>query len=635
MKPSSGRAVAALLAIALCIVEERSASALPEEAQTCLACHSTEGGGAPVSLTGFDASIHKSLTCTSCHTGATEAPHPVRPPPVDCGDCHTSAARGIKTSPHGRALSAGVGKKPAAACLVCHGGKAHAITPVADPRSPVSRSRQLSLCQSCHQDPAKTPAHLSRLHPVSTYSKTVHGLKAAEGNTKAALCGDCHGTHDIRPGIDAASRVSRNRIVETCGRCHESQSTAYSSGVHGRARAEGTKEAPTCTDCHGEHDVAAVNSADSRVSSVTIIATCSGCHSAERIVGKFGLLTNRVTSFNDSYHGLAASRGMTRAANCASCHGWHEILPSSDPASTIHPNNLAKTCGACHQGAGASFGGGSVHSHLSKSASGANLASFFRLFYLILIPLLVGGMLLHNLIDLARHSLGGPQAPLKEDHGGMLLSVSERTQHAVLVVSFITLAYTGFALEYPHSWWTTLAGGGLSEESRRWIHRAAAVALVLAGLYHACYLTLTAVGRKRLSALLPAWRDLVDPFIVCAYNLRLSRRIPRLARFSYIEKAEYWALAWGTVVMVATGAVLAFNRFSLAHFPLVVIEVARVIHLMEAILACLSIIVWHFYWVMFDPEIYPMNWAWLTGKAKWWPFKAPEKNADRKESPEK
>ncbi|MBI4060942.1 MAG: hypothetical protein HY403_05870 [Elusimicrobia bacterium] len=632
MKPSPGRAVAAFLAIAFWVLPKGFVHALPEEAETCLACHSRAGGAPATTLAGFDASAHKGLECASCHGGAAEAPHAALPPPVDCGACHASAARGIKISPHGHAVSAGAGKKPAGACLVCH-GKAHAIAKVSSSRSPASRSRQVGLCASCHQDPAKTPSHLSRLRPVSTYAKTVHGLKAAEGNAKAALCGDCHGTHDIRPGIDPASRVSRNRIAETCGRCHESESTAYSSGVHGRARAEGTKEAPTCTDCHGEHDVVSVNSPRSHVSSGTIVATCSGCHASERIIGKFGLPAGQVTSFNDSYHGLAASRGLTRAANCASCHGWHEILPSSDPASSIHPNNLAKTCGTCHPGAGLSMGGGgSVHSHLSKSASNGNPASFFRLFYLVLIPLLVGGMLLHNLIDLARHGLGGPRASLKEDQGGVLLNASERAQHAVLAVSFLALAYTGFALEYPNLWWTAPAG---SEEFRRWIHRAAAAALVLIGLYHACYLAFAAAGRERLAALLPARRDLIDPLRVIAYNLRLSRRLPLLARFSYIEKAEYWALAWGALVMVATGAVLAFNRFSLAHFPLWVIETARVIHLMEAVLACLAIVVWHFYWVIFDPEVYPMNWAWLTGESEWRPLKAPPRSADPESPREK
>jgi len=160
----------------------------------------------------------------------------------------------------------------------------------------------------------------------------------------------------------------------------------------------------------------------------------------------------------------------------------------------------------------------------------------------------------------------------------------------------------------------------LGEEGRRWIHRWAAGGLIAVGCYHAGYLAFSSAGRKRLQALRPVFRDLRDPFEVLAYNLGLRRSRLLLNRFSYIEKSEYWALVWGTAVMIVTGAVLIFHNQSLTYWQLWVVEVARVVHFMEAVLACLAIVVWHFYWVMLDPEVYPMSWAWLVGSAKWKPF---------------
>jgi cytochrome b subunit of formate dehydrogenase len=196
------------------------------------------------------------------------------------------------------------------------------------------------------------------------------------------------------------------------------------------------------------------------------------------------------------------------------------------------------------------------------------------------------------------------------------MTVPERIQHAALMITFSLLAWSGFALKFPFSWWAypiTLLGG---EEPRRSFHRAAALFFVVVGLLHVGYMLFDRKGRERLKALLPARRDLADPLRLFLFNLGLSDARPLLARWSYIEKAEYWALVWGSGVMVATGTVLVFHNAALTALPLWVIETSRVIHYMEAILACLSILVWHLYWVVYDPDVYPMNWAWLTGRSR-------------------
>jgi cytochrome b subunit of formate dehydrogenase len=84
---------------------------------------------------------------------------------------------------------------------------------------------------------------------------------------------------------------------------------------------------------------------------------------------------------------------------------------------------------------------------------------------------------------------------------------------------------------------------------------------------------------------------------------------------TYVEKIEYWAFAWGTCVMAATGFLLWFNSFALRHFPKWVTDASTALHYYEAILATLSILIWHLYTVIFDPDVYPMDRSWITGMA--------------------
>jgi len=140
------------------------------------------------------------------------------------------------------------------------------------------------------------------------------------------------------------------------------------------------------------------------------------------------------------------------------------------------------------------------------------------------------------------------------------------------------------------------------------------VAMVAAGAWHISYLAFTRSGRALFRDLLPAKRDFTDPWKVLRYNLGLSKAKPAFPRFCYIEKVEYWALVWGTLLMAATGAILWFENTSMGLFTKLGYDISRTVHFYEAILATLAIIVWHFYFVICNPDVYPMNLAWLTGK---------------------
>jgi len=137
--------------------------------------------------------------------------------------------------------------------------------------------------------------------------------------------------------------------------------------------------------------------------------------------------------------------------------------------------------------------------------------------------------------------------------------------------------------------------------------------MVLACLWHLAYLP-TRRGRAHLWAMLPRYQDVREAVLNLAYLLGLRAEPPGFDRFSYIEKAEYWALIWGSVVMAGTGFMLWFENWTLKFLAKWVLDVATLVHYYEAWLAASAILVWHFYYVIFNPDVYPMDWTWLTGK---------------------
>jgi formate dehydrogenase gamma subunit len=401
-----------------------------------------------------------------------------------------------------------------------------------------------------------------------------------------------------------------SRLAKTCGECHEQEAVDLEESVHGKALAEGRREAPTCTDCHSEHRIEGLAGSTPDHIAADV---CSNCHASERLNTKYRLPPDRVRTFMESYHGLASKYGSTLAANCGSCHGYHRILPSSDPASTIYPKNLVKTCGKCHPGAGENFALSKVHVDAAEAGNGADLGQtvnwWVRRIYLVLIFLTIGGMLLHNWLTFYRKVRDRYR---QADHSVIRMDFSQRAQHMTLAVSFIILAITGFALRFPESWVSKALGS--NEAFRSWTHRIAGVVMLLVGVYHLFYLISGREGRRFFRAMLPVRKDIKDLTTNAKYLTGLSQQKARIGRFGYSEKVEYWAVVWGTIIMGATGLAIWFKMDVTRFLPRWAVSVATTIHYYEAVLACLAILVWHFYHVMFDPDVYPMNWAAWNGK---------------------
>ena len=110
--------------------------------------------------------------------------------------------------------------------------------------------------------------------------------------------------------------------------------------------------------------------------------------------------------------------------------------------------------------------------------------------------------------------------------------------------------------------------------------------------------------------MLPAPRDVTVALGTLAYYVHLRPHPPHGGQFNYAEKAEYWAFMWGTGVMALTGLLLWFENTALQYLPSWTEDVATALHFYEAILATLAILVWHLYWVIFDPDVYPRDWTW-------------------------
>jgi cytochrome b subunit of formate dehydrogenase/5-methylcytosine-specific restriction endonuclease McrA len=581
----------------------------------CLTCHGdatfTDGSGHSIAVdqNKFKHSVHGSMfTCVDCHTDVKSLVHDAPPKKITCDQCHADEGQGYAHSIHAKATQAG---KIPASCQDCH-GDIHAIVSGDDPKSTVSRSNIPLTCGRCHGQKFLMESNGESAQPFISYQESVHGRAVANGSQKAAVCTDCHGVHEILPANDPKSPISKIAVATTCGKCHTEVAGTFTASIHGQALARGNMLAPTCTDCHGIHSIKRHTDPNSPVAEQNVSRDiCARCHEGVRLSQEFGVPGNRVTSYFDSYHGLASEGGSVVAANCSSCHGVHNILPSGDPHSTINRANLDATCGQCHKGVTQKFTRTPVHLQ-SGSRSGdidSVAVRWVRWIYIPLILLVIGGMFLHNAIiwrskAVARRQMMNPFMAR--------MTVNQRWQHLVLLSSFIVLVITGFALKFPDTWFAHTLGMG--EHLRGIIHRVAGVILIAAGIYHVFYLAAAREGRRLLRDIAPRPKDAFDALAAMRYYLGLSKEKPKFGRFNYAEKAEYWALVWGTALMGLTGIMIWAKVWVGDLFARWWVDVATAVHFYEAILATLAILVWHFYQVFFDPDVYPMNWAWWDGK---------------------
>jgi cytochrome b subunit of formate dehydrogenase len=594
--------------------------AVPDNA-TCLGCHGdksltgNDSTGKEISMSvdadSFKVSSHGSMACVDCHTdlaSATDFPHSDKLKPVDCGSCHSEVQEIFAGSAHGKALE----NPNAPTCASCH--TRHSILPHSNPAATTSARNLPYTCASCHHKIVlKEDPDIRITDSFDRYMKGIHAEGISKGIGSAASCNDCHGTHDLYKASDPRSLANKMNIPKTCSKCHNDIYIQYERGIHGKALAAGILDAPNCTDCHGEHEIRKIDDPTAPVNSSNLAEyVCGKCHNDPTVVEKYGLPQGQFTSYQDSYHGLAVRGGSLKAANCISCHRAHEILPSSNAMSSINKDNIVETCQKCHPRANAKFA--TSYTHKTASIQFNRLDWWVRFIYIIAIVAIIGGMLGHNGVILGsyiaekhRHNKGLPT--ITRFTGNMVF------QHLVLTFAFVTLVITGFALKFPGAWWVSVINFlGVHEDSRSVIHRVAAVFLIYITVHHTLFVLFTKRGKEELRGLMPNLQDLKDVFLNLRFHLGLSKQHPLYDQYDYTEKAEYWALVWGTLAMAATGFVLWFPTFFTGFMPAWIVKIAETIHYYEAWLATLAIGVFHFFFVIFHPEQYPMSFAWLTGK---------------------
>ena len=312
-------------------------------------------------------------------------------------------------------------------CLGCHNDKGMTVNlPSGESRSlyvDLQSFRQsvhgnkLS-CTDCHQDmtslphetrPFKTKRDFTlayyeqckRCH-FANYTKTLDSvhLKALErGDRMAPTCVDCHGAHDIAP-----SHKPKSRLSQTCAKCHRGVFEVYAKSVHGRFL-EKSDDVPGCTDCHRSHDVAGPRNGNWQKRTPEL---CSNCHANKTLMKKYGLSTAVSQTYVADFHGMTASlqgggtsRESSVVALCTDCHGVHDITKVNEPGSRVLRANLVKTCSRCHEGASENFPAAWM-SHYEPTWEKAPLVYGVQLFYDILIPFMMVGLVLQILLHFWR-----------------------------------------------------------------------------------------------------------------------------------------------------------------------------------------------------------------------------------------
>jgi cytochrome b subunit of formate dehydrogenase len=552
----------------------------------CLECHKDAA---------FSSPAHPETKCAECHTNITATPHDKLADEQKlgadaiCASCHGMAAKQLAKSVHAEH-----------SCKKCH-GPGHSVDVATNGDAKMSALGQVKSCGKCHDE------------VVEGFKNSVHGeglLKS--GLTQAApSCSDCHGTHAIQKHADDKARTGHLKSPEMCGSCHETILAHWKDeSAHGLAWQAG-KEGPVCVDCHiDEHGVQDPTSAGMRKHMPN---DCGGCH--EKLM----------ESFRDSFHGKATALGWSSVAMCSDCHTPHQNLPASDPRSSVHPDHLAATCGACHAKEVQTAGFLTFDPHVNPHDP-ATLPQL-RWIYFFMTGLLLGVFAffgIHLLLWLQRALVGKLRGEFKSGHGGSgpyvkRFSRAQIWLHVSIVVSFLLLAVTGLPLKFAAAPWATTMikylGGA---QSAGILHRIAAIitfgyfAVHLAGIVYQMFVK----GEKGFlwgwRSMVPQPRDVTDFIANIKYFLYLGPK-PKFDRFTYWEKFDYLAVFWGVAMIGFSGLMLWFPEYFAKVLPGWALNAAYIIHSDEALLATGFIFLFHFFHTHLRPEAFPMDPVIFTG----------------------
>ena len=561
--------------------------------------------------------------CAECHEDVafTSTAHP----DLVCSDCHTNVTAGHK----------GADLEPLTedmSCGECHGSVQRAIK-----RS--AHGKGNATCIECHGAPheihqagdlASAVSSVNQIKQcgachddppelVDGYLTSEHGKALLlSGLINAPSCSSCHGDHQILATDKDRAATSHTHSPEMCGECHQLLLNEWQdNSAHGLAWRAG-EEGPVCVDCHSSHQIGDPTTAASRLASAD---NCGGCHEAY------------LTSFRDSFHGKADELGMSGGAICSDCHTPHSNRAADHPESSVHADNVLQTCSNCHENVTAAFATFDPHNDPT------NPDDIFAVYivWVFMTSLLVGVFAffgVHDALWLQRSLVGVLRGEFDEERYGNSGKYIQRFRrknmrmHVVIITTFMLLALTGLPLKFHGAAWAQQLVdilGGI--DSTRFIHRVAAIGTFGYMLVHILDVLIRSVFRKERgmfwgpNSMTPQPKDLFDFIGNIRYFLYLGERPPG-DRWTYFEKFDYLAVFWGVMMIGISGLFLWFPDFFTSFLPGWTLNAAYVIHSDEALLATGFIFFFHFFHTHLRPESFPMDLVIFTGRMSLERFKA-------------
>jgi len=588
--------------------------------QSCLKCHenrdlhkTVDGKQISLYVSNKDQknSAHSQVTCVKCHSDVD--PRLKRPcktaGKVECASCHIKS--GDEYHIGGHAKSRDGGNTDAPECVTCHG--VHDIKASHIEESRTYRAKIPELCGNCHNTGSdlKEMNELSEADALIDYSKSVHGRGLTEkGLLPSAICTDCHTAHSSLNHTDPNSSIHEKNLPSTCATCHKGIYNEFVNSIHFSNDSKELAEMPSCADCHSAHKISPVKK-DKFMTEVT--DQCGECHK------------KLSETYLETMHGKAYHLGYLGSAKCSDCHGSHNILPASDPKSSISLHNIVGTCQQCHEDANKKFTGYLTHAtHHDPDKYPA-----LHYTYIAMTTLLVGVFSffgLHTLLWLPR-SIRQLRKRRKEEkehkhrYYVKRFDTKHRITHLFVIISFLSLALTGMMLKFSGMAWASFlaeAIGGVMVAGK--IHRLAALMTIGYFVSHLIIL-LKHKGKTRQNwkefvfgkdSMMFNLKDFKDFWGTMKWFLHLGPR-PNYSRWTYWEKFDYFAVFWGVFVIGISGLMLWFPEYFTLFVPGWLINVATIIHSDEALLATGFIFTIHFFNTHLRPEAFPMDKVIFTG----------------------
>ena len=542
---------------------------------TCLACHGNEGFAVPgadgkphqlhVIKNKFGKSVHGKRACVECHTDITAIPHePGVTHKVSCVTCHEAMWEAVKAdsktkenerlgvvvqqiehymkSIHARPNREDQSRTNAT-CYNCHAP--HYIYAKGSDERAEWRLSVPNACGKCHA------------REREQYATSVHGKAVLnDKNPVAAICSDCHSTHDVEAAAKDSTRLA---ITKNCGNCHRDSLESYTETYHGQINKLGYAYTAKCFDCHGSHGILRVNDPKSKVHPSNRLQTCQQCHKG-------------------------ATQGFTTFEPHGTTHDFARY-PYIWIASKFMLQLLAGT-----------FAFFWTHTALW----------FYREYK-------------DRKARKTRPHVMTADLPELKGKYYRRFPLIWRIGHLTFALSLMILTLTGMSVFYADTNWAPVVMAFLGgPKVAAIIHRVCAVIFATVFIIQLIYFALR-IGRNWRTfdwfgpnSLVPRLQDLWDIIAMFKWFFGLGPR-PVFDRWTYWEKFDYWAPFWGVTIIGSTGLMLWMPNLTASVLPGWVFNIATIFHGEEALLAALFLFTVHFFNNHFRPDKFPLDVVMFTG----------------------